>query len=187
MKTTIFSRYLPQPPVTVSDRWLIIGLSTLAHYILFYTVPYHLCLSNEDTALKNSKIKSDNNKYNKRVAVIRNYMISTIHSMMAIVYVGLFYMNYTVDLKSIPRTYDNGVIGTGDEYIPYMISWSIGYFVYDLLCMIQYNKQLYNIGSVIHHVLMIVSFSGMQIYCWEMIITPNSNTYQYYIFDIYRW
>lgn len=156
----LFSLLLPQPPLTAGNKLLIILLSVFIHYLLFYTLPYKYLLSNQDIQNRKSTIKAARNKYNKRMIIILSYSVSIVHSVVALLYVTYFYITFNVDLTSIQRTFGNGIYGTGDEYISYMICWSIGYFIYDLLCMIQYNSALYNTGSYIHHVLMIICFSG---------------------------
>jgi len=147
---------LLHPPFTTTDRLLIILLSIIVHTILFYTLPVRPFDDTiENTAVTGTREKSGSTR--KRRLIVRNYLVSTIHSLVAITGVTIWLCVYTSDFASIPRMYDGGVVGTGDEWHPALVCWSTGYFIYDLVAMIMY-PQIASLGSYIHHVVICTAF-----------------------------
>ena len=87
----------------------------------------------------------------RSTAVFRNYITSTFHAAVAVVYVLLWYALFSADLTSLPRGIGGGLRGTGDEYMQPVLAFSLGYFLYDTACMLLYPETA-STAAFIHHV-----------------------------------
>ncbi|CAF1924291.1 unnamed protein product [Rotaria magnacalcarata] len=93
--------------------------------------------------------------------MMKTYIISTIHAVISVLSVCIFYLRYTVDLTQVNRIAGGGMKGTGDEIMAYSICYSIGYFTYDFLIMLLF-KSARTTSALVHHVIIIVGLlSGL--------------------------
>ena len=54
----------------------------------------------------------------------------------------------------------SGVAGTADAWGAPLCAFSTGYFIQDLIAMLLYRDELWDVGSVIHHIIGILSFGS---------------------------
>ncbi len=85
----------------------------------------------------------------------KSYVVSTCHAVIGVSSVVNFFVRYSVNLKQINRIAGGGVYGTGDEVITYIICYSLGYFIYDLLLML-FVKSVRTNTALIHHTLVLI-------------------------------
>ncbi|KAF2075274.1 hypothetical protein CYY_003403 [Polysphondylium violaceum] len=79
-------------------------------------------------------------------------IISNINALVTTLVSGYILFNYYDEFSRQPFSFSN-------EYSFFIMRFIIGYFIYDLLCIIYYSKFLLEFGAVVHHCLGIVSFS----------------------------
>jgi len=88
---------------------------------------------------------------------IKNGHVSTVHAITACLAIGgwlAYFQSY--DNWSYRRNMQGGVVSTpahntGDEWLAMIICNTLGYFIYDIICMAYYHKLLGSVGSYIHH------------------------------------
>jgi len=146
------------PPLQIA---LFVTLSFIGHWIVYWLTPISWfqpksAAVKPDESVNNGK-KSDATELRKRHNVIRNYFVSTIHATNGVVGILIWLQFFTFDLWDPKRTLEGGVVGTGDEYMPYLVCISVGYFIYDLMCMLIY-KETFSVGSLLHHVFIGAAF-----------------------------
>lgn len=88
----------------------------------------------------------------------RSLFASTIHAINCVVAVLAWNCVYSPDFWNPTRMF-LGVIGTGDELMPYLILYSFGYFMYDFIVMIAYPETA-DWQSFVHHFTVASSMVG---------------------------
>lgn len=87
---------------------------------------------------------------------IKNQLVSTVHALIAVVEVVAWFSYYEFEPFNWRRNMQGGFATpnneNGDEWALYGISITLGYFIYDTICMAYYHKHLGNTGSYIHHI-----------------------------------
>lgn len=127
-------------PFEGSQLAIIAIVSFFIHFAVFYLTPIPASLRSTDPTKKSVPIP-----------VIRNYIGSTFHAVIACSYVlGWFFTFGWPDLWDMQRMIGGGRMGTGDEYHAPMLAFSLGYFAYDTVCMMMY-KEVASTASYIHH------------------------------------
>lgn len=117
------------------EFWLALGAaSVLVHYGLFHFWP----------------------TTDKRSAPARSRVSSNLHAALCLGAWTFWVLNYTTDPHD-PERMLKGKAGTPDEFFPYMITISSGYFIADLLIMLRHHD-VYDWGSLLHHFLIMPSF-----------------------------
>jgi hypothetical protein len=87
---------------------------------------------------------------------IKNGLVSTFHALVAVIEVVTWYANYSFEPFNWQRNLQGGYATpnnvNGDGWFAIGSSFTLGYFIYDTLCMLYYQRYLGNTGSYIHHV-----------------------------------
>ena len=97
--------------------------------------------------------------------LIKSYAVSTLHAVVCVCGVANFFVRYTINLKQGNRISGGGMHGTGDEVMVYSVCYSLGYFIYDLLLML-FDQSVRTKTAVIHHTIILVSFSAGKCVCF---------------------
>ena len=122
------------------DPLPVLLLSLVVHSLLFRFCP--LPAAWRPTATSSSPPLSS--------VVQRNYCVSTVHAVSAICSVVWWLSVHDVDWRSVQRGMGGGRRGTGDEWHSIAVCWSLGYFLYDTLCMCEYSATRSS-GALVHH------------------------------------
>lgn len=144
-----------QPPAF----WVgVVSLSALLHYAVFRGWP------------RGSSLE-------------RSYVASTVHAVVCLVALAAWAVLFDADMFNTKRMLV-GQMGTGDEYMPVLLSFSAGYFISDLLIMAT-APGVADVGSVVHHFLILpclilgllynVAIPYMFFYLIEELSTPFLN------------
>lgn len=110
--------------------------SFVLHWIVFYAVPIkRLGLDPSTSQLTH-----------------RSLLVSFFHAVVALLCLVAWLANFDLDLFNLERTLGGGLYQTGDEWMPVVVCFSLGYFIYDTTNMIVYPS-LAAIASYLHHVI----------------------------------
>lgn len=86
---------------------------------------------------------------------IRNGLVSAIHAMVTTGTVLLWLTQYTFEAWNPQRNMGGGFItpnnANGDAWLPMLVSYTVGYFTYDTICMMVY-PHVASVGSYVHHI-----------------------------------
>jgi hypothetical protein len=98
---------------------------------------------------------------------IRNGLVSTIHATLISIVVLAWFAFYSFEPWNYQRNMQGGFVSegnsNGDAWYPEAICFTLGYFMYDTLCMMYYNRYIGNTGSYIHHIVIGSAF-GVGVY-----------------------
>ena len=128
--------------------------SCVFHMILFHSLPESWLPRTKE----NSEAKLKKGK-NKDSLFYRSCIVSTVHAVIGIVTVVWWFCSFKVDMHNADRTLWGGVAGTGDEYCPWLLLWSLGYFIHDSILMIMYPS-LNDISMWLHHIIISAAFGS---------------------------
>lgn len=149
--------FLETRPATTPyfDQWaLVVGGSFLLHTLLFVFLPASPWLPPKGQAPAGHKGPKPFDRAGESVK-IRNGLVSTFHAVVCVVMVSTWYCFYTPEPWNWERNMAGGYItpgnANGDAWLTRGTSFSVGYFLYDTLCMAWYHKHLGSVGSYLHH------------------------------------
>jgi hypothetical protein len=124
----------------------IIILSTIFHFM--FNMKFPLQLFKFD-------IKPNKTDYIQNI-ITRCLITSTFHASFVVLCIFGWLSIFNWGFNNPERMLGQGIIGTGDEYYKYVISFSVGYFIYDLVNMIINPCTCSSISSFIHHIAAII-------------------------------
>jgi len=94
---------------------------------------------------------------------IRNGLVSTLHACVCIVSVLSWFAHYSFDPWDWQSNMQGGVSvaanANGHDWYGVIASNTIGYFIYDFLCMVWYHRVLGNTGSYVHHIVLSIAMA----------------------------
>jgi hypothetical protein len=150
--------FLETRPATTPyfEHWaLVIAGSFLLHTLLFVFLPASPWLPKKGETPASHKGPKPYSREAESVR-IRNGLVSTFHAVVCIVMVLTWYCFYTPEPWNYERNMGGGIQtpnnANGDAWFTRGTSFSVGYFLYDTLCMAYYNRWLGSVGSYMHHV-----------------------------------
>ena len=89
--------------------------------------------------------------------LIKSYIVSTIHALISVISVWIYFLRYEINLKQINRMVGGGVFGTGDEMMVYNVCYTSGYLLYDFLLMCK-DKSIRTSSAMVHHTIILLTF-----------------------------
>lgn len=118
----------------------VAGFSFLLHFAVFYFWPVRV---REGSALFRSRVAS------------------MVHAIISCTCVFVWFSQFSPAWDSFERLM-YGIVGTGDEFMPYATAVSVGYFTSDVLCMLT-HADVYSHDAMAHHLVIGPAF-GLALY-----------------------
>jgi len=133
-------------------QWVL--TSFLVHSALFILLPASPWLPKKGESPPNWKSRRPYDRHGDSVA-IRNGLVSSIHALTCIIVVGWWLTQYSFDWFDYQRNMQGGIATpgnvNGDGWWAFVTCNTLGYFLYDVVCMVIYHRYLGNFGAYVHH------------------------------------
>ena len=129
--------------------------SFVLHSILFLILPASPWMPKVGEAPKSHKGPKPFDREGEKVK-IKNGLVSSFHATITALAVILWHANYSFEVWNWQRNLQGGIATpdniNGDAWFARVTSFTVGYFIYDTLCVLYYHRHIGNTGTYIHHI-----------------------------------